>query len=138
MTYRRRIVALTGAAGLVLSTSTALAQTTTVACNDTTVLPNPIFMAGSSAFEPISANSLCRSRRSRMYQSSMTRFPRASACPRFRLQSTIPSAAADWHRHYYTVDPTDSTKTVTIPASLGHHHGKRWHFRCRLLLLPRH
>ena len=53
MTYRKQIVALTGAAGMVLSASTALAQATTVACNDTSVLPNPIFMAGSSAFEPI-------------------------------------------------------------------------------------
>ncbi len=29
------------------------AQTTSVACSDTSVLPNPIYLAGSSAFEPI-------------------------------------------------------------------------------------
>lgn len=33
----------------------ALAQSTTVSCGDTTVLPNPVYMAGSSAFEPILA-----------------------------------------------------------------------------------
>ena len=54
MTYRKQIVALTGAAGFLLAASTALAQgSTTVACADTTVLGNPVYMAGSSAFEPI-------------------------------------------------------------------------------------
>ncbi len=53
MTYKKQMVALAGAAGLLLGASTALAQAATVACSDTSVLPNPIFMAGSSAFEPI-------------------------------------------------------------------------------------
>lgn len=40
-----------GAAALLL-VSAAHAQTTTVMCNDTTKIPNPIILTGSSAFEP--------------------------------------------------------------------------------------
>ncbi|HSS38349.1 MAG TPA: hypothetical protein VLT58_06235, partial [Polyangia bacterium] len=40
-----------GAAALLLA-SAAHAQTTQVMCNDTTMIPNPIIVTGSSAFEP--------------------------------------------------------------------------------------
>jgi ABC-type phosphate transport system substrate-binding protein len=52
-----RLAVPTGLAALVLfgSARVALAQTTTVNCNDTTMFPNPIYMGGSSAFEPTAA-----------------------------------------------------------------------------------
>ena len=57
MTQIRRIVALTGALGALVFPSGVHAQTacptTQVACSDTSALPNPVYMAGSSAFEPI-------------------------------------------------------------------------------------
>jgi len=52
MTRRNRLAAGgVGAAALLLA-SAAHAQTTTVMCNDTTKIPNPIILTGSSAFEP--------------------------------------------------------------------------------------
>jgi len=91
MIYRKKIVAFAGAAGVLFGASTALSQgTTTVACNDTSVLPNPVFMAGSSAFEPILSQLAVQSQRSRGFPSSMILFPPASACPRFLPLRTIP------------------------------------------------
>jgi len=92
MTYRKQIVALTGAAGFLLAASTALAQgSTTVACADTTVLGNPVYMAGSSAFEPILGQLACRSKRSRGSPSSTPLSLRVTACSRFLPLRTIQS-----------------------------------------------
>ncbi len=54
----RWFVALAGAAGVFLEASLAEAQTQAcpanpIACGDTSQLPSPVFLAGSSAFEPI-------------------------------------------------------------------------------------
>ena len=52
MTQKRHLMIATGLATALLSAAPGMAQTTTVACNDATMLPNPVYMAGSSAFEP--------------------------------------------------------------------------------------
>ena len=51
MIDRRHLVAVVGFVVAVLSALPARAQTA-VACSDTSVLPNPVYLAGSSAFEP--------------------------------------------------------------------------------------
>ena len=53
----RSIGALVGAAGIFFWGAPANAQcpTTSVACNNTGQLPNPVYLAGSSAFEPVAS-----------------------------------------------------------------------------------
>ena len=120
MTYRKQIVALTGAAGMVLSASTALAQATTVACNDTSVLPNPIFMAGSSAFEPIlsqlAVQIKAKQNVSIVYDPISSCLGVSSVSP--PQDNPVPQPLSGT-AHYYTVDPTDSTKTVTNSCNLS-------------------
>ncbi len=58
MTQTRSIVALASAAGVFFVASLSDAQTqvcpaSPIACGDTSQLPSPVFLAGSSAFEPI-------------------------------------------------------------------------------------
>jgi hypothetical protein len=120
MTYRKQIVALTGAAGMVLSASTALAQATTVACNDTSVLPNPIFMAGSSAFEPILSQLAVQIKAK---QGISIIYDPISSC--LGVSSVSPPAdnpvpqPLTGTAHYYTADPTDSSKTVINSCNLS-------------------
>ena len=53
MTVKRCLAMSAASAALFLAgAGAAFAQTTTVSCDDATVLPNPVYMAGSSAFEP--------------------------------------------------------------------------------------
>jgi hypothetical protein len=120
MTYRKQIVALTGAAGLVLGASTVLAQTSTVACNDTSVLPNPIFMAGSSAFEPILSQLAVQIKAK---QNVSIIYDPISSCLGVSAVSPpqdnpVPQPLSGT-AHYYTADPTDSTKTVTNSCNLS-------------------
>ena len=49
---KKKVATIAGLGVALLSAAPARAQTTTVACNDTSVLPNAVYMAGSSAFEP--------------------------------------------------------------------------------------
>jgi len=55
MTQRMKNSTLVGLAVALLGAAPARAQTTTVACDDPTVLPNPVYMAGSSAIEAMLA-----------------------------------------------------------------------------------
>ena len=121
MTYRKQIVALTGAAGVLFGASTALAQgTTTVACNDTTVLPNPVFMAGSSAFEPIlsqlAVQVAAKQGVSIIYDPISSCLGVSAVSP--PQDNPVPQPLSGT-AHYYTVDPTDSTKTVTNSCDLN-------------------
>jgi hypothetical protein len=120
MTYRKRIVALTGAAGLVLSASTALAQSTTVACNDTSVLPNPIFMAGSSAFEPILSQLAVQIKAKQgvsiIYDPISSCLGVSSVSP--PQDNPVPQPLSGT-AHYYTVDPTNPSNTVVNTCNLS-------------------
>jgi hypothetical protein len=120
MTYRKRIVALTGASVVLLGASTALAQgTTTVACADTTVLPNPVYMAGSSAFEPIlsqlAVQIAAKQGVSIIYDPISSCLGVSAVSP----QEGSPAQPLTGTAHYYTLDPTDSTKTVTNSCNLS-------------------
>ena len=55
MTHRQKTATFTGLAVALLGAVPASAQTTTVACDDASVLPNPVFLAGSSAIEAMLA-----------------------------------------------------------------------------------
>lgn len=53
MTIKRCLAMSTKAVAMLLAAAGAAhAQTTTISCADATVLPNPVYLAGSSAFEP--------------------------------------------------------------------------------------
>jgi hypothetical protein len=53
MIHGKKTATLAGLAVTLLGVAPASAQTTTVACDDASVLPNPVYLAGSSAFEPM-------------------------------------------------------------------------------------
>ncbi len=121
MTYKKKIVALTGAAGVLFGASTALAQgTTTVACNDTSVLPNPVFMAGSSAFEPIlsqlAVQIAAKQGVSIIYDPISSCLGVSAVSP--PLDNPIPQPLSGT-AHYYTVDPTNPSNTVTNSCNLS-------------------
>jgi hypothetical protein len=121
MTYKKKIVAFAGAAGVLFGASTALAQgTTTVACNDTSVLPNPVFMAGSSAIEPIlsqlAVQIAAKQGVSIIYDPNGSCLGVSAVSP--PLDNPVPQPLSGT-AHYYTVDPTDSTKTVTNSCNLS-------------------
>ena len=121
MTYRKQIVALTGAAGFLLAASTALAQgSTTVACADTTVLGNPVYMAGSSAFEPILGQLAVQIKAK---QGISIIYSPISSCNGVLAVSPSPDnpvlSPLSTTPHYYTADPTDSTKVVQNSCTLS-------------------
>src|ERR1700690_918140 len=120
MTYKRQMVALAGAVGVLLGASTALAQATTVACSDTSVLPNPVFMAGSSAFEPIlsqlAVQIAAKQGVSLIYDPISSCLGVSAVSPPADNPAPQPLTGT---AHYYTVDPTDSTKTVTNSCNLS-------------------
>ncbi len=120
MTIRRAIVALAGTAGMLLGASTASAQTTTVACSDTSVLPNPVFMGGSSAFEPILG--LLAVQIKSKQGVSIVYAPIASCNGVSAISPPADNPVAQpltGTAHYYTVDPTDSTKVVNNSCNLS-------------------
>ena len=119
MTIRRAIVALAGTAGMLLGASTASGQTTTVACSDTSVLPNPVFMGGSSAFEPILG--LLAVQIKSKQGVSIVYAPIASCNGVSAISPPADNPVAQpltGTAHYYTVDPTDSTKVVNNSCNL--------------------
>ena len=121
MTYRKKIVAFAGAAGMLFGASTALAQgTITVACSDTSVLPNPVFMAGSSAFEPIlsqlAVQIAAKQGISIIYNPISSCLGVSAVSPPQDIPAPQPLSGTP---HYYTADPTDSTKTVTNSCTLS-------------------
>jgi ABC-type phosphate transport system substrate-binding protein len=120
MTYKKQMVALAVAAGLLLGASTALAQATTVACNDTSVLPNPVFMAGSSAFEPIlsqlAVQIAAKQGVSIIYDPISSCLGVSAVSPPADNPAPQPLTGT---AHYYTVDPTNPSNTVTNSCNLS-------------------
>jgi len=120
MTQRKIIVALAGAAGSFLVASTVAAQSTTVACSDTTTLPNPIFMGGSTAFEPIlgqlAVQIKAKQQVSIVYAGISSCLGVSAISP--PADNPVPQPLTGT-AHYYTVDPTDSTKIVTNSCNLS-------------------
>ena len=121
MTFSKQIVALASAAGLLLGASAALAQgTTTVACSDTSVLPNPIFMAGSSAFEPIlsqlAVQISAKQGVSIIYDPISSCLGVAAVSP--PVDNPVPQPLTGT-AHYYTVDPTNPSNTITNSCNLA-------------------
>lgn len=120
MNLRKMIVALTGAAGMLLGASSALAQATTVACSDTSVLPNPVFMGGSSAIEPILGQLAVQIKAK---QGVSIVYKPISSC--LGVSAISPPADVPDQQYltgtadYYTVDPTDSTKVVINTCNLS-------------------
>lgn len=120
MTRRKLIVALTGAGMALLRVTPGMAQTTSINCSDTGTLPNPVFMAGSSAFEPILASLSVQIKKS---QNISIIYAPISSCS--GVSAVSPPADAPTPQpltgtaHYYTPDPTDPTLTVTNTCNLS-------------------
>lgn len=99
MMYRKRSTMMAGLAiALLLSAAPAGAQTTTVACSDTSVLPNPVYMAGSSAFEPTLAQLAAQIKAKQGM--SIIYSPIASCNGVSAISDAVPLAGT---AHYYTV-----------------------------------
>ena len=120
MTHRKLIVASAGAVGMLLGASAGPARAATVACSDTSVLPNPIFMGGSSAFEPILGQLAVQIQAKQAV--SIVYAPIASCVG---VSAVSPPADAPTPQpltgtaDYYTVDPTDSSKVVINTCNLS-------------------
>jgi hypothetical protein len=109
-----------GVAVLLAAASPASAQTTTIACSDTSQLPNPIYMGGSSAFEPILGQLAVQIKAK---QGISIIYSPISSCK--GLSAVSPPADMPTEQpltgtaHYYTVDPADSTKVVYNTCTLS-------------------
>ncbi len=102
--------------GMAMSAATpAAAQTTNISCDDTT-LPNPLYLAGSSAFEPtlaqLSLQIAAKRGMSIIYQP-------ASSC--IGASDIADSTALSGTAHYYVADATQATgvatKTCNVPTA---------------------
>jgi len=120
MTQRKLILTLAGAAMALLQATPGLAQTTIINCGDTSQLPNPVFMAGSSAFEPILGSlsvQIAKSQGISIIYSPISSCNGVSAVsPPADLPTPQPLTGT---AHYYTQDPTDPTLTVTNSCNLS-------------------
>ena len=120
MTQRNIFVALAGAAGSFLAASTGAAQTTTVACGDTSVLPTPVFMGGSSAFEPILSQLAVQIKAKQQVSIVYAAISSCNGVSAISPPADNPVAQPlTGTAHYYTVDPTDSTKIITNSCNLS-------------------
>ena len=105
---------------VVLRVTPGMAQTTSINCGDTSQLPNPVFMAGSSAFEPTLARLAIQIKNAQNI--SIVYAPIASCngvsavSPPADLPTPQPLTGT---AHYYTTDPTDPTLTVTNTCNLS-------------------
>src|ERR1035437_8662373 len=120
MTHRKPIVVLAGAAGMLLGASSVYAQATTVACSDTSVLPNPVFMAGSSAVEPILGQLAVQIKAKQAVSivyavSASCNGPAAISPP---ADNPVPQPLTGT-AHYYTPDPADATMVVNNSCNLS-------------------
>lgn len=97
--------------------SAALAQSATVACDDTSVLPNPVYLAGSSAFEPILAQLAVQIKAK---QNISIVYNPISSC-NGAADIADPTQVLSGNADYYVADPTQAsgvaTKTCTIAAN---------------------
>lgn len=109
-----------GVGGLLFALSPALAQTTTIACGNTDVLPNPIYLAGSSAFEPILGHLAVQIRAKQgvsiIYSAIASCNGVSAISPPADLPTPQPLLGT---AHYYTLDPTDNTTVITNSCSLA-------------------
>ena len=115
MSMKKYSLVLAGVAAHWLGAAPAIAQTTTtVSCADTTILPNPVYLAGSSAFEPILAQLAVQIAAK---QNVSVIYNPISSC-------TGVTAVADstyslsGTGHYYRVNATDNTKVDTLSCSI--------------------
>ena len=106
--------------GLFFALSPVWAQTTTVACGDTSQLPNPIYLAGSSAFEPIlgqlSVQIRAKQGVSIIYSAIASCNGVSAISPPADLPTPQPLTGT---AHYYTLDPTDNTTVMTNSCTLA-------------------
>jgi hypothetical protein len=109
-----------GVGGLFFALSPVWAQTTTVACGDTSQLPNPIYLAGSSAFEPIlgqlSVQIRAKQGVSVIYSAIASCNGVSAISPPADLPTPQPLTGT---AHYYTLDPTDNTTVMTNSCTLA-------------------
>jgi len=104
MTIKRGLLSLVGAAGMV--SGVAHAQTTPN-CNDTTLLPNPVYLTGSSAFEPMLAKFSVAIQNANVGKSPSEQlsivYLTSASCD--GITSAISLSAMTGTGHYYVPDP---------------------------------
>jgi hypothetical protein len=104
-----------GLALALLGAAPAVAQTTSVACSDTSVLPNPVYLAGSSAFEPMLKNFAVQIKAKQNISVIYNPISSCLGVSDIADSTQVLSGTAN----YYTVDPTDATKVVINPCTLA-------------------
>jgi hypothetical protein len=120
MMENKLTVLIIGVAALLPAASPARAQTTTIACGDTSQLPNPVYMGGSSAFEPILGQLAVQIKAkqgiSLIYSPISSCNGLSAVSPPADLPTPQPLTGT---AHYYTVDPQDSTKVIYNSCTLS-------------------
>ena len=124
MIHKRAILVTAGIAGILWVPTQAAAQnacpSVQIACGDTTKLPAPIYMAGSSAFEPILGLLAVRIQKK---QGVSIIYSPISSCN--GVSAISPPAESPTLQpltgtaHYYIEDPTDSTKMAACSCNLA-------------------
>lgn len=123
MIHKRAILVTAGIAGLLWAPTQAAAQNvcpaTQIACSDTTKLPSPIYMAGSTAFEPILGLLAVRISQTQNVSIIYSGISSCNGVAAVSLPAGQPALLPlTGTGHYYIVDPTDSTKMVTCSCNL--------------------
>ena len=127
MSVKRSLAMSAASAALFLAgTGAAFAQTTTVSCDDATVLPNPVYMAGSSAFEPTLAQLALQIKANQGFSIIYSAIASCNGVSAISDGTALTGTA-----HYYTVTPAldggvsggVTTNSCTLPtgtkASIG-------------------
>lgn len=116
ISVRHPVFLATAGLGLALSVAVpAAAQTTTVACSDTTTLPNPVYLAGSSAIEPTIAQLAVQISAK---QGITLIYDPISSCSG-AADIVDPTQVLSGTAHYYVVDSTQASGVSTLSCTLA-------------------
>jgi hypothetical protein len=103
MTIKRGLLGLVGAAGMV----SGVAQAQTPDCNDPTLFPNPVYLTGSSAFEPMLAKFSVAIQNANAGKAASEQlsiiYLTSASCDGISAALNLPAMTGTGH--YYTPDP---------------------------------
>jgi len=115
MIHRKPYAIAVGLAVALLSATPVLAQTTAAACSDTSILPNPVYLAGSSAFEPTLAQLAVQIKAKQGISIIYDPISSCSGVTDVSDNTQVLSGTA----HYYVADATQSSGVATNSCTLA-------------------
>jgi hypothetical protein len=113
MIQRKTAATFAGLAVALVGATPAEAETTTVACDDAAVLPNPVYLAGSSAFEPTLAQLAVQLKAKQGISVIYNPISSCSGVTAVADSSQVLSGTA----HYFTVSAVDGGSSGSVTTS---------------------